>query len=67
MTVEELFAWLKKNNAKIAFGFKKSIPYVSLHFGTLKMRYTKEGELGEIEEALIGLINQKVAENGQAG
>lgn len=57
MKVAELFAWLKANNAKIAFGFKKSIPYVAIKLGGAKMQY-KSGKLAELEEALVGLLKE---------
>ena len=63
MTVAELFAWLKANNAKVSFGFKKSVPYVALKFGGVRMQFVKNGELGEIEEALVGLIKGKMEES----
>lgn len=55
MTVKELFAWLRKNNAKIAFGFRKKIPYISIKLAGARVRY-KLGEIGELEGTLVNLI-----------
>ncbi len=63
MTVKKLFEWLKKYDAKIAFGFKGSVPYISVQCGGSKARI-KLGEIGELEEALAGLIASGVRAEG---
>lgn len=59
MTVKKLFEWLKANNAKIAFGFKKRVPYISIKCAGARASY-KLGEIGELEEALAGLMSSSL-------
>jgi hypothetical protein len=61
MTVKALFEWLKKNDAKIAFGFKKKVPYIAVRGRGVKMSY-RLGAVNELEEALAGLIEGKLEE-----
>jgi hypothetical protein len=59
MNVKALFAWLRKNDAKASFGFRKKVPYISIKVAGARVRY-KLGDIGELEGTLVSLIKDEL-------